>query len=256
MGIDQGYCTVYPFWPDCTKRCKLSIWTDLYSTGQQRPDGNSPWVKHRVIARLCTEWPISVGIDQTPTSVRTVYGPWSIGAGSGLPVLVGLSLTHGLTSLTVYNGCTAGITEVYSRCTAGVQRVYGRYIPRRARLVSSAKRTPTPEPAVEGPCPGIRSCDALARARSGPGTPTGTLATKPRRVIYPYCVRRPVSGWCLSAMTSSPSAHRAEGTTGHYAAKQPSATASGVWQFQEKLPNRACSSFTYSRCTVLTVYGR
>jgi len=45
--------------------------------------------------------------------------------------------------------------------------------------------------------------DALARAKNGACTPTGTLATVPRSVNNPYITHLSVSGWCLPAVTGS-----------------------------------------------------
>ena len=152
--------------------------------------------------------------------------------------------------------CPTGVQlSVVGRCRWSGLLVVGRCrsvsvsAPCRTTGVQSVRGTvhgPTSEPVAEGPFTGSGHGDALARAVSSPGKPTGDQATKPKKsqkrpnctewpqssectewrsrrsspapccplkgavdgpvVYYPFGVRRWVSGWRLMAACSSPSA--------------------------------------------------
>ena len=152
----------------------------------------------------------AVRIDQTSEPVPTVQQVHS-SVGTGW-VRFGVRQVYGLA---VYGGMYGRCTE----CTAGGGARW-----------DLCQEVPPLDGVAEGPCSGIRSGDALARAGSGQDKPTGDRRMEPRRLINTYKIRRLVSGWLCLAEYGSPWPPWARVSPASLPSTGPSATGSGeVW---------------------------
>jgi len=145
-----------------------------------------------------TDWPVSVGVRQVCTEVRTVYGR----------------------SVRRDSVRIDSVRQVCTECVRQVTAVYGRSVRRCVRhgWPRSSRPRPTPEAVAEGPSGRIVWGDALARAPYSGQKPTGDQPTDPRRTLKWFVGRSPVGS---SAPLTAHPGPEGQGITVNYGQPRP-----------------------------------